>query len=442
MIKYDANLLSLAKPEEGVLTAAGKGLKSASDWYWESRLNQVKERLANEQANGVEINNDFAKKNNAINLKRNELRFFSDSIKNQQEQINLGIMMQTQPYAIAKAAADAKEAQSRASYADEINQSQVNQIKANTANTWADTNAKNFQHEENKKNLDAFYSYGVPALMEASKLLFGDVFKKPQDKVQDYDKIINDPNTPIENKNLASAEKEEIMRALPGAMKEMSNLANIHYKQSRADRNDSESINLGTKKIQVSKPTSDIYLASADMLQNAYNIIKNEPFWANGRLAQGFNSVGNMLWGFGGTSKQNAYYRWTDLFNASVAGLNGKINGNKFKNVNNLYMQTIRDPRESTSNEDNVKQAIKSNLLKSKRLMEETLNMDYNNQKYTEDFNGIRNQYIGEANAIIKMIDKIPLNDLDKQYLKRFDNNKKSEYQQDSIEFLKPKKYY
>lgn len=441
MIKYDANLLSLAKPEEGVLTAAGKALKSASDWYWESRLNQVKERLANEQANGVEINNDFAKKNNAINLKRNELGYFDNLIKNQQDEITLGTMMQTQPSIIAKAEADAKEAQSRASFADAMNQSQVGQIKANTANTWADTNAKKFQHEENKKNLDAFHSYGAPALMEAKgdpELLFGDMFKK----VQDYDKIINDPNTPSENKELASAEKEKIMRALPGAIKEMSNLANINYKQSRADRNDSESINLGTKKIQVSKPTSDIYLASADMLQNAYNIIKNEPFWANGRLAQGFNSVGNMLWGFGGTSKQNAYYRWTDLFNASVAGLNGKINGNKFKNVNNLYMQTIRDPRESTSNEDNVKQAIKSNLLKSKRLMEETLNMDYNNQKYTEDFNGIRNQYIGEANAIIKMIDKIPLNDLDKQYLKRFDNNKKSEYQQDSIEFLKPKKYY
>lgn len=441
MIKYDANLLSLAKPEEGVLTAAGKALKSASDWYWESRLNQVKERLANEQANGVEINNDFAKKNNAINLKRNEAGFFNDLVKNQQEQITLGTMMQTQPSIIAKSQADAKEAQSRASFADAINQSQVNQIKANTANTWADTNARNFEHEENKKNRNAFYKYGVPALMEAKGdlgLFFEDMFKKPED----YDKIINDPNTPSENKRLASAEKENMMRAIPGAIKEMSNLANINYKQSRADRNDSESINLGTKKIQVSKPTNDIYLASADMLQNAYNIIKNEPFWANGRLAQGFNSVGNMLWGFGGTSKQNAYYRWTDLFNASVAGLNGKINGNKFKNVNNLYMQTIRDPRESTSNEDNVKQAIKSNLLKSKRLMEETLNMDYNNQKYTEDFNGIRNQYIGEANAIIKMIDKIPLNDLDKQYLKRFDNNKKSEYQQDSIEFLKPKKYY
>lgn len=242
MIKYDANLLSLAKPEEGVLTAAGKALKSASDWYWESRLNQVKERLANEQANGVEINNDFAKKNNAINLKRNEEGFFSDWVRNQQEVIKFGTMMQTQPHIIAKAEADAKEAQSRASFSDAINQSQVNQIKANTANTWADTNARKFQHEENKKNLDAFYKYGVSALMEASKLLFGDVFKKPQDKVQDYDKIINDPNTPSENKNLASAEKEKIMRALPLAMKEMSNLANINYKQSRADKIRKESL--------------------------------------------------------------------------------------------------------------------------------------------------------------------------------------------------------
>ncbi|HEC2489174.1 TPA: hypothetical protein R2E77_000198 [Campylobacter jejuni] len=245
MIKYDANLLSLAKPEEGVLTATGKALKSASDWYWESRLNQVKERLANEQANGVEINNDFAKKNNAIDLKRNELRFINDFIKNQQDQIALGTMMQTQSSAIAKAAAEAKEAQSRASFADAINQSQVNQIKANTANTWADTNAKNFQHEENKKNLDAFYSYGVPALMKANGdlgLFFGDMFKKPQDKVQDYDKIINDPNTPSENKNLASAEKEKIMRAIPGVIKEMSNLANINYKQSRADKIRKESL--------------------------------------------------------------------------------------------------------------------------------------------------------------------------------------------------------
>lgn len=242
MIKYDANLLSLAKPEEGVLTAAGKALKSASDWYWESRLNQVKERLANEQANGVEINNDFAKKNNAINLKRNELAFINDSIKNQQDQITLGTVMQTQPSIIAKAEADAKEAQSRASFADVINQSQVNQIKANTANTWADTNAKNFQHEENKKNLDAFYSYGIPALMEAEgdpELSFGDAFNT---KVQPYDKIINDPNTPIENKNLAFAEKEKIMRAFPLAMKEMSNLANINYKQSRADKIRKESL--------------------------------------------------------------------------------------------------------------------------------------------------------------------------------------------------------
>lgn len=236
MIKYDANLLSLAKPEEGVLTAAGKALKSASDWYWESRLNQVKERLANEQANGVEINNDFAKKNNAINLKRNEAGFFSDMVKKQQEEITLGTMMQTQADIIAKSQADAKEAQSRASFADAINQSQVNQIKANTANTWADTNAKNFQHEENKKNLDAFHKYGAPALMGAngdSELSFGDTLNK---KVQDYDKIINDPNTPIENKKLASAEKEKIMRAIPGVIKEMSNLANINYRQSRADK--------------------------------------------------------------------------------------------------------------------------------------------------------------------------------------------------------------
>lgn len=245
MIKYDANLLSLAKPEEGVLTATGKALKSASDWYWESRLNQVKERLANEQANSMEINNDFAKKNNPINLKRNELGFFSDLVKKQQEEITLGTMMQTQADTIAKAQADAKEAQSRASFADEINQSQVNQIKANTANTWTDTNAKNFQHEENKKNLDAFYTYGVPALMKANGdlgLFFGDMFKKPQDKVQDYDKIINDPNTPSENKNLASAEKEKIMRAIPGVIKEMSNLANINYKQSRADKIRKESL--------------------------------------------------------------------------------------------------------------------------------------------------------------------------------------------------------
>lgn len=241
MIKYDANLLSLAKPEEGVLTAAGKALKSASDWYWESRLNQVKERLANEQANGVEINNDFAKKNNAIDLKRNELRFINDFLKNQQEEITLGTMMQTQSSAIAKAAAEAKEAQSRASFADEINQSQVNQIKANTANTWADTNAKNFEHEEKKKNLDAFYKYGIPALMKAKGdlgLFFEDMFKKPED----YDKIINDPNTPSENKRLASAEKENMMRAIPGAIKEMSNLVNINYKQSRADKIKKESL--------------------------------------------------------------------------------------------------------------------------------------------------------------------------------------------------------
>lgn len=241
MIKYDANLLSLAKPEEGVLTAAGKALKSASDWYWESRLNQVKERLANEQANGVEINNDFAKKNNAIDLKRNELRFINDSLKNQQEEITLGTMMQTQSDVIAKAQAEAKEAQSRSNFADAFNQSQVNQIKANTANTWADTNARNFEHEEKKKNLDAFYSYAIPAFMEAKgdpELLFEDMFKK----ARDYDKIINDPNTPSENKRLASAEKEKMMRALPGAMKEMSNLANINYKQSRADKIKKESL--------------------------------------------------------------------------------------------------------------------------------------------------------------------------------------------------------
>ncbi|HEF5171386.1 TPA: hypothetical protein SAN74_001768 [Campylobacter jejuni] len=239
MIKYDANLLSLAKPEEGVLTATGKALKSASDWYWESRLNQVKERLANEQANSMEINNDFAKKNNAINLKRNQLGYFDDLIKNQQEQITLGTMMQTQRSVIDKAEADAKEAQSRASFADAINQSQVNQIKAKTANIWADTNARNFEHEENKKNLDAFYSYGIPALMNAEgELSFGDMFKK----AQDYDKIINDPNTPAENKKLASAEKEKIMRAIPGVTKEMSNLANINYKQSRADKIRKESL--------------------------------------------------------------------------------------------------------------------------------------------------------------------------------------------------------
>lgn len=241
MIKYDANLLSLAKPEEGVLTATGKALKSASDWYWESRLNQVKERLANEQANSMEINNDFAKKNNPINLKRNQLGFFSDLVKKQQEEITLGTMMQTQADTIAKAQADAKEAQSRASFADAINQSQVNQIKAKTANTWADTTAKNFQHEENKKNLDAFYKYGIPALMKANGdlgLFFEDMFKKPED----YDKIINDPNTPSENKKLASAEKEKIMRAIPGVIKEMSNLANINYKQSRADKIRKESL--------------------------------------------------------------------------------------------------------------------------------------------------------------------------------------------------------
>ncbi|HEF3689580.1 TPA: hypothetical protein SAF90_001710 [Campylobacter jejuni] len=210
-----------------------------SDWYWESRLNQVKERLANEQANSMEINNDFAKKNNAINLKRNQLGYFDDLIKNQQEQITLGTMMQTQRSVIDKAEADAKEAQSRASFADAINQSQVNQIKAKTANIWADTNARNFEHEENKKNLDAFYSYGIPALMNAEgELSFGDMFKK----AQDYDKIINDPNTPAENKKLASAEKEKIMRAIPGVTKEMSNLANINYKQSRADKIRKESL--------------------------------------------------------------------------------------------------------------------------------------------------------------------------------------------------------
>ncbi|HEC2492123.1 TPA: hypothetical protein R2E85_001599 [Campylobacter jejuni] len=279
MIKYDANLLSLAKPEEGVLTATGKALKSASDWYWESRLNQVKERLANEQANGVEINNDFAKKNNAIDLKRNELRFINDFIKNQQDQIALGTMMQTQSSAIAKAAAEAKEAQSRASFADEINQSQVNQIKANTANTWADTNAKNFQHEENKKNLDAFYTYGVPALMKANGdlgLFFGDMFKKPQDKVQDYDKIINDPNTPSENKNLASAEKEKIMRAIPGVIKEMSNLANINYKQSRADKIRKESLHdimLGFKNLDVKQKQDLSYISQ---MQTRFKLLEEK----------------------------------------------------------------------------------------------------------------------------------------------------------------------
>ncbi|HED7694658.1 TPA: hypothetical protein R5686_000201 [Campylobacter jejuni] len=277
MIKYDANLLSLAKPEEGVLTATGKALKSASDWYWESRLNQVKERLANEQANGVEINNDFAKKNNAIDLKRNELRFINDFIKNQQDKITLGTMMQTQSSAIAKAAAEAKEAQSRASFADAINQSQVNQIKANTANIWADTNAKNFQHEENKKNLDAFYTYGIPVLMEdEGELFFGDMFKKHQDKVQDYDKIINDPNTPAENKRLASAEKEKIMRAIPLAMKEMSNLANINYKQSRADKIRKESLHdimLGFKNLDVKQKQDLSYISQ---MQTRFKLLEEK----------------------------------------------------------------------------------------------------------------------------------------------------------------------
>lgn len=277
MIKYDANLLSLAKPEEGVLTATGKALKSASDWYWESRLNQVKERLANEQANSMEINNDFAKKNNPINLKRNELGFFSDLVKKQQEEITLGTMMQTQSSAIAKAAAEAKEAQSRASFADAINQSQVNQIKANTANIWADTNAKNFQHEENKKNLDAFYTYGIPVLMEdEGELFFGDMFKKHQDKVQDYDKIINDPNTPAENKRLASAEKEKIMRAIPLAMKEMSNLANINYKQSRADKIRKESLHdimLGFKNLDVKQKQDLSYISQ---MQTRFKLLEEK----------------------------------------------------------------------------------------------------------------------------------------------------------------------
>lgn len=275
MIKYDANLLSLAKPEEGVLTAAGKALKSASDWYWESRLNQVKERLANEQANSIEINNDYAKKNNAINLKRNELGFFSDMVKKQQEEITLGTMMQTQPSIIAKAKADAEEAQSRASFADAINQAQVGQIKANTANIWADTNAKKFEHEEKKKNLDAFYKYGVPALMD-SELFFGDVFKKPQDKVQAHDKIINDPNTPIENKKLASAEKENIMRALPLAMKEMSNLANINYKQSRADKIRKESLGdimLGFKNLDAKQKQDLSYISQ---MQTRFKLLEEK----------------------------------------------------------------------------------------------------------------------------------------------------------------------
>ncbi|GAA7171175.1 hypothetical protein HpCK101_09010 [Helicobacter pylori] len=274
MIKYDANLLSLAKPEEGVLTAAGKALKSASDWYWESRLNQVKERLANEQANGVEINNDFAKKNNAINLKRNELRFVNDMIKNQQDEITLGTMMQTQSSAIAKAAAEAKEAQSRASFADAINQSQVNQIKANTANTWADTHAKNFEHEEKKKNLDAFYKYGVPAIMEANgELSFGDVFTE---KVKSYNKIINDPNTPSENKKLASAEKENIMRAIPGVIKEMSNLANIDYRQSRADKIKKESLGdimLGFKNLD---PLQKQDLSYISQMQTRFKLLEEK----------------------------------------------------------------------------------------------------------------------------------------------------------------------
>lgn len=275
MIKYDANLLSLAKPEEGVLTAAGKALKSASDWYWESRLNQVKERLANEQANGVEINNDFAKKNNPINLKRNEAGFFNDLVKNQQEQITLGTVMQTQPSIIAKAEADAKEAQSRASFADAINQSQVNQIKANTANTWADTNARKFEHEENKKNRNAFYTYGASALMEANgdpELFFGDMFKK----AQDHDKIINDPNTPSENKELASAEKENIMRALPLAMKEMSNLANINYKQSRADKIRKESLGdimLGFKNLDAKQKQDLSYISQ---MQTRFKLLEEK----------------------------------------------------------------------------------------------------------------------------------------------------------------------
>lgn len=241
MIKYDAGLLSLAKPEEGVLTATGKALKSASDWYWESRLNEVKERLANEQVNSMELNNDFAKQNNPINVKRNEAGFFNDLLKNQQEEITLGTIMQTQPYTIAKAEADAKEAQSRATFADVINQSQVNQIKANTANVWANTNTRNYELEQSKKNNEAFYNYGIPAFMKAkgdSELLFEDMHKK----AQSYNDIINDPNTPIENKNLASIEREKIMRAFPSAMKEMSNLANTNYKQSRADKIRKESL--------------------------------------------------------------------------------------------------------------------------------------------------------------------------------------------------------
>ncbi|EDP2965546.1 hypothetical protein FW107_07480 [Campylobacter jejuni] len=299
MIKYDANLLSLAKPEEGVLTAAGKALKSASDWYWESRLNQVKERLANEQANGMEINNDFAKKNNAIELKRNELRFINDFVKNQQDQIALGTMMQTQSSAIAKAAADAKEAQSRASYADAINQSQVNQIKANTANTWADTNAKNFQHEENKKNLDAFYKYSVPAFMEAKgdpELFFEDMFKKPEP----YNKIINDPNTPIENKRLASAEKEKIMRAFPLAIEQMSNLANINYRQSRADKIRKESlthIGLALKNLNAEQTRQANYIgvmqAGMELLEQSLSQIDPNFGWQGYISAQAWKKFGN-----------------------------------------------------------------------------------------------------------------------------------------------------
>lgn len=300
MIKYDANLLSLAKPEEGVLTAAGKALKSASDWYWESRLNQVKERLANEQANGVEINNDFAKKNNAINLKRNQVGFFNDLIKNQQDQIAFGTMMQTQPSIIAKSQADAKEAQSRASFADAINQSQVNQIKANTANTWADTNAKNFQHEENKKNLDASYKYGIPALIEAEgnpELSFGDVFNK---KVQHYDKIINDPNTPSENKKLASAEKEKIMRAIPGVIKEMSNLANINYRQSRADKIRKESltdIGLALKNLDAEQTRQANYIgvmqAGMQLLEEKLSNIDPNFGWQGYISAQAWEKFGS-----------------------------------------------------------------------------------------------------------------------------------------------------
>ena len=251
----------------------------------------------------MEINNDFAKKNNAINLKRNEAGFFNDLIKNQQDQFAFGTMMQTQPSVIAKAAAEAKEAQSRASFADVINQSQVNQIKANTANTWADTNARNFELEEKKKNLDASYKYGVPALMEANGdpgLSFGDMFKKAQDKVQDYDKIINDPNTPSKNKRLASAEKEKIMRALPGVIKEMSNLANINYRQSRADKIRKESLhhigltlkNLSAKQEQQVNYISQMQTRMQLLEQNLSQIDPNFG-WQGYISAQAWKKFGN-----------------------------------------------------------------------------------------------------------------------------------------------------